>query len=397
MTAVARPPASRRWPLTRVSREAPARLLFGLFFVLSLVLPVAPLNKMVFVLLFAWMGCEMLFARPPVRLVLAPFVVVGIFAYGYTLSLFNEVDAALARQFALSTLVLLLIHFVRHHRIDMDRMALAGSLWLIAATAVFQFALEYPALPGAETLERFMTDYGFAHHGERDFGGGSATVSVHLGATPFLFVGFCLSTLRLLETRRWTWAALLALHALVIVLGASRGLAAVCAIFFLFAALQRVPLVARVLLVLIALPLAWLGADYLFTHTLLLSSDEVSNAGKLRHLQSYFDDLSLGSFMAGRGLADYYLSTNTMLPTAHTEITPLDMARYFGVPLALLLYTVILFPVARAEAYAGRNLYRVAAMALYIVLSATNPVMFNSYGLLVVLWYWARVLPEEPR
>jgi hypothetical protein len=77
---------------------------------------------------------------------------------------------------------------------------------------------------------------------------------------------------------------------------------------------------------------------------------------------------------------------------AHTEITPLDMARYFGVVLATLLYFTIVFPTLRLKRYGGRNRIWLIAFLLYLVLSATNPVMFNSYGMLVVLWYWSKLI-----
>ena len=385
----------RRWPLTRVSRRGLATALVWLFVVLTVVLPAGPPNKIVFAALFGWMVLEMLFDRArPVVLVPAAFVVQGILVYGFILSFLNESDAALARQFVMAGMVLFLVHFVRHHRIDLDRPVLHACVALLAATLLFEATLRWPDLPMMAQASYYLEYWGLSSNSQRDFGG-TPTPSVHMGTAPFLFVGFSLCLVQLVETRRWAWGLLLFAICVGILFSASRGLWAVSLMFLAFVMTQRLHTLLRVLVIVLAVPIGLVAIDFLFTHTLLLSIDEVSNAGKFGHLTSYFDDLTLGSLLGGRGLAAYYLSTGSMVWTPHTEITQLDMARYVGVIFTFVLYLVILFPTARLRRYTGSNQYGLMTMALYIVLSATNPVMFNSYGLLVVLWYWARVLPPE--
>jgi hypothetical protein len=70
----------------------------------------------------------------------------------------------------------------------------------------------------------------------------------------------------------------------------------------------------------------------------------------------------------------------------------MDMARFFGVPLMLILFFVLFFPTSDTKSYGGENLTRVLIFSLYVGISLTNPVLFNSFGLLFVVWYWSNVL-----
>jgi len=49
------------------------------------------------------------------------------------------------------------------------------------------------------------------------------------------------------------------------------------------------------------------------------------------------------------------------------------------------------FPVRKIGSYIGGNLLDVAIFVIYLLLSFTNPIMFNSMGMLVILWYWSRL------
>ena len=116
---------------------------------------------------------------------------------------------------------------------------------------------------------------------------------------------------------------------------------------------------------------------------------------KLGHFESFIDSSNFINLLFGNGLAAKYFSKGTNSVLAHTEITPVDMIRYLGVVLAFLLYFVIIFPTKRINAYFGNNILYIIIFLIYVLNSMTNPTMFNSYGLLVVLWYWYKILKEE--
>jgi hypothetical protein len=99
----------------------------------------------------------------------------------------------------------------------------------------------------------------------------------------------------------------------------------------------------------------------------------------------------VASLVFGRGLAHLYFTVGAGGFKSNTEITPMDMVRYFGLFLTLLLYYVIVFPVRGIKAYTGENLVDVLIFLVYLLLSFTNPILFNSMGMLVILWYWSRL------
>jgi hypothetical protein len=63
----------------------------------------------------------------------------------------------------------------------------------------------------------------------------------------------------------------------------------------------------------------------------------------------------------------------------------------------VLLYYFILVPVRRIGSYTGGNFLDVVIFLIYLLLSFTNPILFNSMGMLVILWYWSRVYPAHAR
>lgn len=378
--------------LSTAQRLTPATALLGLFFTVTLVAPAAPLNKFLFILIGAWLLKDMLFARPAaVPLVGAPFIVLAIFTYGLALSWVNQSNSALALQFFTSASVLFMIHFVRRHAVDVDRLVESSAIVLLVFTALFWMGTLWSDLPFAETLRSLFEEFSLGAAGERDFLEDGPTLSLHLGTVPFLFVAFCLRAVRLFTAYRWRDAAWLLALSTGIALSASRGLIAISLLFLAVALLGRVPPVARLVAVVVLAAIFYLVTEFYLDSSLLLSAEETSNAVKIGHFQSYFTDLTLASVLAGRGLASYYYSTGSGAFVAHTEITPLDMARYVGVILTAVLYLAILFPTLQLQRYGGRNRIWVIAFVLYLALSATNPVMFNSYGMLVVLWYWCKV------
>lgn len=363
----------------------------GLFFCITLVAPVAFINKLIFLVLGAWMLKDMLFARRPrLGLVISPFMVLGIFAYGLLTSLMSRSDGGLARQLFLSVFILFLIHFVDRYRIDIDRLVEAAGIVLLVFTALIWLVTLWPDMPLAEPLRQLFEEFSLSAQGTREFGD-EPTFSLRAGSVSFLFLPWCLFARRFLDSHRLRDLLLLLVTGLAIVVSTSRGLFAVSLAFLIVVALRKLPLLARIAAIMAAGLAAYLVFDLYLSNTLILSFEETSNAVKIGHFMSYFDDVTPTSAFFGRGLASYYYSSGSAALKAQTEISPLDMLRYFGVPLTVVLYLCLLFPARQLWRYAGRNAIHVFAFVLYMVLSITNPVLFNSYGMLVVLWYWAKI------
>ena len=72
-----------------------------------------------------------------------------------------------------------------------------------------------------------------------------------------------------------------------------------------------------------------------------------------------------------------------------TEITILDSVRYFGVFTFIWLWLLILNPSIMCGKFASKIDFRVGIFIGYVILSISNPVLFNSFGMFVLVWYWS--------
>lgn len=374
-----------------LSRKNIAQWLLGCFFVITVIAPAVTGNKLLFVVLSTWLLADMLFTRAPeVRLVTSPVIIFTIFFYGFVLSRFNLVDEVLALQFLLSVLILFQICFIRRYRINVDMLIMISSCAMVVATALLWCATFVPDMPMASQILDFMQMYSFSAYSEREFFE-DATISLHLGTAPILFVGFAIFAKRFCQARRLIDLMLMVATVLAILLSASRGIIVgaglILMILFLLYAPRRVRLKIGVAFVL----LLGFGLYEAINSSTLLSASEDSNAGKFGHLQSFFDQLTIGSMLFGRGLAHLYYSVGAGGLKSNTEITPMDMARYFGFPLALVLFFAILFPVRTVSSYVHEHSTDFLIFIIYLLLSFANPILFNSMGMLVVLWYWSKI------
>ena len=128
---------------------------------------------------------------------------------------------------------------------------------------------------------------------------------------------------------------------------------------------------------------------------ILLNPDEFSNKIKLTLLGDYAkifsDPLTL---ILGQGLGAYYRWSTSGRPEFeltgenfyfNTEITYGEMVRYFGLPGAAIMVALLLFPVAHA--FLTNTSTRQRALALgflaYLGMSATNPLLLSSNGMLL--------------
>lgn len=309
--------------------------------------------------------------------------------YGFMLAQFNHVDMPVAVQFLLATLILPLIYFIVAYDIDMDKLAVKGSYLLVTFTAIFWISLLVPDLQFFQNLNQFLVDYNMSSASEREFFAGEATFTVALSTAPFLFAGFCVVGMRLasINRRMFDRFGLLLIFAAIVVSG-QRALIGITLLYtaYLWLSVTR-PRYRWLVLLLLVLAVIFMWMVFL-ADSQVFSKDEVSNQVKIGHFQSYLDDLSLGSLLFGNGLASYYFSSGSHIMKSFTELTPIDLFRYFGIPLTLVLYTFLLLPLPSLYRLKRNHYGYTVAIMLYLALSLTNPVMFNSYGLLVVLWYW---------
>lgn len=364
----------------------------ALFMLTTLLAPVTIWNKLLFLVLIIWtiflfLGVKT--SRP--KVVWSAFGVIGIFMYGYAISMaFPGNDRALAMQFLLASFLPILIHFVEFYKINLDKHAQMCGRVLVAWTLIFYGALQYSDFPYAEQIISWFRDANQAATSERDFLGDSPLQTFALSTVAFLFVPWCLTIIRIRDQFRWVDLLWLILLALCMLVSGRRGTVGVALLFVAYVFLTTGPSFSR----LIFSAILFIGLIFYFplvlSETDIFSGGEVSNAVKIGHFDSYFNQLNWARSVFGSGLGSFYFSSGSNEWKQHTELTPLDLARYVGIPLAASFYFILLWPRLFRRPFSGQRHLILCAFSLYLLLSVTNPVLINSYGMLVVVWFWSK-------
>lgn len=357
----------------------------------TVLIPSTILNKILFAALLAWTFRIFVRYRSPRPDLVFPLVaVIGIFLYGLILAISGDNDRALALQFFLAIFVLILVHFVSYFQIDMDRASeICGKTMVVFTVLYATFALN-PNLPYAAVLVEWFNEISLSSAGEREFSD-TATSTLALGTAPFLFVSFCIVTIRLFQRFRASDFIWLLLYSGTIIASGARGVIVVALTFSALAALRLASPLVRIVVIVAAAVAFFVIIPEILIYTTIFSDEEVSNNVKFGHFYSYIDALNISNGMLGEGLGSYYYSSGKGDLTQHTEITPLDIARYVGIPLATIFFVILIIP--RIKLINIRNFEFIYSISffLYLVLSSTNPVLINSYGMLVVVWYWTKL------
>ena len=360
----------------------------------TVTLPAALANKILFVLCLLLVPLASLASAGGVRIrTLSPVIVLVIFVYGYALSFLGDTDRELTRQFILAVSVLLLIYLIEWYGIDFERIVKASGIVLCLFTGVFYYAIIVTpdSTLGAYFSDHFL-EYSLVATGERANLADDPLFMFRVGTAPFLFLPFCLFVISFLRERRVRDAVALLIIAATIAVSTSRALILGCLIATGYLVMSRLRPSRQMVLLCVAAAAGLLVAQYLITQTTLFSLTEESNAVKVGHAVSFAEHMTIRGMLFGDGLASYYYSIGRNAVLAHTEITLLDLIRYFGFPLTAVLYAALLFPSLRRDSYRGERRTCVFLFVLYLAMSLTNPVLLNSFGLLIVLWYWSRIL-----
>jgi hypothetical protein len=362
-----------------------------LYVVLTIIFPTSIINKLVFIVLIFLM----LISINSFRLItLSPFYVASIFFYGLIISFFNQVDRELSNQFFLATFSLLIIYPILKNKIDFDKIIKFSGFLLVLYTLIsFTILVLFVDSSISQQYNTFFREYSAGSNGLREFTE-EGLIAFHTGTTPFLFLSLVLYFDSFLTKKTLVDFIIIILHGYVISISGSRGtfFSSLLALFILLLFQSSTKIKIRLLF--IAVPLLLVFFSFIFQNTQILSSEEGSNNVKLGHYESFIDNANVFNLLVGNGLGAIYYSKGSGGYKAHTEVTPIDMIRYLGIFFAILLYWFIIFPTKRIKAYLGKNFLYTIIFIIYVLNSMTNPTMFNSYGLIVVIWYWYKILQD---
>ncbi|MDP5200712.1 hypothetical protein [Flavobacterium sp. DG2-3] len=376
--------------MSSISVNNKVNILFYLYFISTLLFPTFFLNKLIFVLII---GLVIVNFRLYRFNTISPFVVFFIFLYGFIFSFFNYTEASYSTQLILSILVLFLIYPIIRYKIDVERVAKVSGLIAVAYTGLsFLIVVVFMDLPFSAAYYDFFSNYSAGSNGLREFAD-EGTLSFHIGCVPFLYLPFVLYFISFVEKRKLSSFLASLVIFITIFVSASRGSILTSIIAAMYIVLSKSRLKTKIIVLTILIILGIGIFSYLLNNTNALDPKEESNGIKIGHYESFIENLNFFKFFLGEGLASYYYSKGSQRIISKTEITPIDMLRYFGFILAPLLYFVIIFPTKKIASYLGNNSLYMVLTLIYVLNSMTNPTMFNSYGLLIILWYWFKILP----
>jgi hypothetical protein len=114
----------------------------------------------------------------------------------------------------------------------------------------------------------------------------------------------------------------------------------------------------------------------------MLSSKETSNGIKITFLDRYFDIFSnMPILIFGQGLGSYFHSSRGLV--SNSELTYLEIVRRFGLILSTIIFVMLLSPLTILITKKYRDYHYIFLCYLfYLVISATNPLLMSSTGML---------------
>lgn len=362
------------------------------FYCLSTVLvPIFVLNKLFFIPLFL-MAVYVLLTRP--LRTIAPIIVVSIFLYGFLLGLVGDTDTDFSRQMLLGAVSLFLIYSIAEFRVDMG--SIVKSVGAIFALIMCMFSFILMVEPGsflAVTLLDFYNANELGYYGLRNFGGLDMFM-LHHRSSPFMLLPLSLFFIDFLKSKRLHSLFFMIVIMVAIVSSASRGLMVMGMISMFVLYFYNQSWAVRLLVLSALVPAVSLVVGYLVAETSVFSSDEASNSIKIGHFLSFLNVVDWKMLVFGNGLGSFFYTEGYQRLVSQTEITWMDSIRYVGLPLSILLFSILLFPTRRYVPSVQGSSSRLIIF-MYLIMSLSNPVLFNSFGFLVILWYWSVVLKNQ--
>jgi hypothetical protein len=147
------------------------------------------------------------------------------------------------------------------------------------------------------------------------------------------------------------------------------------------------------------------AAAYVAPSWLSGAGNEGSNQIKYLHLVSYLDRFSEhpATLLIGDGIGSQFKSGAALIygngPRLNSELTYLEAIRMLGLPIALVVFGVILAPVfvlGRSRPGPGRTHLLVAYLA-YLAVAGTNPLLFSSTGMIAIVCMYSEAFKSERR
>ena len=217
--------------------------------------------------------------------------------------------------------------------------------------------------------------------GKRKFGG-LVLIMVHFRTAPLLIISSSYYFIKIIHNFKIRYLCFLFLQMLAIFFSASRGTMLFTVLSFISILCYDIRNKTSRRLLFCFLIIGYIVGNYLLTQTTMFSIKEKSNNIKIRHIESFneFADYNPTVWLWGKGTGSIYYSKGFGKMTFQTEVTIIDMIRYFGVFFTILFIFAIIFPVKKS--------IMCIPFIMYFFDATTNPLIFCSTGMITISLYY---------
>lgn len=118
---------------------------------------------------------------------------------------------------------------------------------------------------------------------------------------------------------------------------------------------------------------------------------EISNNVKLGHIKSYFNHFKTMNLLIGDGLGTSFYTEGFKSHAYITELTYFEMFRRFGVFGFSILLIWLLYPLK--VLYKNKEI--LSWYPVYLMAAGTNPLLFSSTGMLLLVFVYAEVIETK--
>ncbi|WP_157470847.1 hypothetical protein [Colwellia sp. PAMC 20917] len=387
--------------IKNISLENIVAFLLTIYIFFSIFLPPLFPKKVIFILVLT-ISLIYVYLKKKLSLVIINPVIIFLFFLFYYCVGYTVQDGPLALQFLLLTVSLFIIFTVTEIRYDIEEnlqtVSIIFSLLVIYMSMGFFSNFISIPIPFTDQLIAFFIDNKLGYIGFRAFGNFKPPM-LHFISSPILLVPLLLLFDKLVRETKLKNFILFLIVLTAILLSGSRGIVAFSLIGIMLIYFYRVGIKTKLSLIFIlALACAFIITN-LETDFTLFSPTEKSNSVKVGHFISFIEQLNVKQVIVGDGLASLYYSVGFDKITGQTEVFLLDSIRYFGILGTLLFFLLLLIPMRLNNKNKITLIRRYKQLPilylifiLYLLMSFTNPILLNSYGILVILWFWSKVL-----
>lgn len=353
---------------------------------LVLIMPLIPIHKLIFSSIFlVYIVICLVRGRTSFSVKTnAPFIIAFIFIYGAFIASFDKFDFGISIQLVSSVAVLFLFYIIYDSGINYNKVILI-SAYIFSVISIWLGVEGY--FLGGGSVTDIVSPYNLLSLDERDIGFGNVLYS-RLISLPVVFVAFAQLLFDAKFKKRMNYVGLI-VFSIVIIISLTRALIFCWFVLIVFTLLYRSEIWKKILAgVCLFFVISWTLSSGTF------SSEETSNKTKLEDVNNFVVHVTSNSntLLIGDGMGSYFYRQGKG-DYAKTENTVLDFIRYFGVPFTSLLFITLFFPFRFT--FNERNIFIMFSFLLYVMMSLSNPTLFNSFGCISILWYWYNISLNE--